>query len=137
MKTCLYYFHNIVKYSKKSFDDVINLPAHLVKLELIQLNFNFENLLKPFKTIVWNAMKHGQVIKMPSNPKIKFVSNIKNQTRNENIEILTYMEFVKLTKELYSVIYLLNRFHHIILLERIRTSLLKYIQIFFEINKFY
>jgi len=93
MKISLYDYYNIIKNTKKSFDNIINRPAHCVKLELINLNSDFENLLKPFKTIVWNALKHGQVIKLPSEQKIRFVSNIKPKNNNENItEVLTYME---------------------------------------------
>ncbi len=101
------------------FEVIRRIDAYSVKKELQKRNDRFRILLESFKTLIWNATKHPGTIKNPVNKTIKFVAN-------EGQMILTYKEFMNITGRLYSVIFLLSRYPHIITMRLIFSASQKY-----------
>ena len=106
-------FVNDIKGDKKlKFKDVQRRGVYRLKTKLEQFDSNFKWLLKPFSTIIWNSIKHGEKIKDPSSKKITFQSNDGKRVRS-------YNGFMRLVGQLFSVLFLLSRFIRCVLLPKL------------------
>ena len=109
-------FVNDIKGDKKLiFKDVQKRDVYRFKTKLEQFDSNFEGLLRPFSTIIWNSIKHGEKIKDPSSRKITFQSNDGKRVRS-------YDGFMRLVGQLFSVIFLLSRFSRCYYLSLLRYN---------------
>ena len=106
-------FVNDIKGDKKiTFNEVKNRDVYSLKSKLEQFDSSFEGLFRPFSTIIWNSIKHGEKIKDPSYRKITFQSN-------DGKRIRSYDGFIRLVEQLFSVIFLLSRFSRCVLLPKL------------------
>jgi hypothetical protein len=109
-------FVNDIKGNKKiPFKDVRRTDVYRLKTKLEQSDRNFEGLLRPFSTIIWNSIKHGENIKVPSTMKITFQSN-------DGKRIRSYNGFMRSVGQLFSVIFLLSRFSRCVLLPKLAAT---------------
>jgi hypothetical protein len=93
--------------------DVQNKKVYGLKGKLEQYDCNFQKLLKPFSTIVWNSIKHGEKIKDPSSGKIVFQSS-------DGRRIRSYGGFIHMVGELFCVLFLLSRLSHYLILIKLQ-----------------
>jgi hypothetical protein len=95
------------------YDKIKNIPIYEIKNRLEKSDHNYQLLLRPFITIIWNADKHTGTIKNLAKKRIEFIAN-------EGVKWKTYGSFIQLTKELSAVTFLLSRYIFDILLKTIR-----------------
>jgi hypothetical protein len=109
-----YFVNKNLEGKQLAYQNVINTEAWDVKKYLIQ-DRNYEVLLEPFKTIVWNSIKHKKIKRDTKNKKVTFHAN------KPTLE-LTYLEFIKLTKNLYAALDTLSKFRYAIILRQIELN---------------
>jgi hypothetical protein len=97
------------------YTKIKNLPIYEIKRRLEKGNYNYQLLLRPFITIIWNADKHTGTIKHLASKRIEFIAN-------EGVKRKTYASFIQLTKELCAVTFLISRYIFAMLLNIIRSS---------------
>jgi hypothetical protein len=92
---------------------VQNRGVYGLKGKLEFYDYNFKKLLVPFSTIIWDSIKHGEKIKDPSSRKITFQSD-------DGRRICSYSSFIRMVGELFTVLFLLSRFSHYLLLTKLQ-----------------
>jgi hypothetical protein len=65
------------------FQSALDKNAFTVK-KYLRTNNNYNVLLEPFCTVVWNSIKHKKVIRDPKNKKLDFNANPSSSTPNGN-----------------------------------------------------
>ena len=110
IKIDFYFLDNLLNQTR-TFESIQKNKTYNIKQKLIAYDSNYEKFLKPFSTIIWNSIKHGEVMKNPSKEKIVFKSH------DGNI-ILSYSKFVKMTGELFVLIFLISRYQQFLLLKK-------------------
>jgi hypothetical protein len=111
----LFGIDNTCNGSTVDFKSIKKKPIYGIIASLENSNQNYRLLLKPFSTIIWNADKHTGTLKYPSRKKIEFIAN-------EGRKWMSYSSFVKLTKEICSVNFLLSRYPFAILLATMKKG---------------
>ncbi len=97
------------------YKKIKKIPTYEIKRRLENGNYNYQLLLRPFNTIIWNADKHTGTIKHIAGKRIEFVAN-------EGVKRKTYASFIQLTKELCAVTFLISRYFFAITLNILRSS---------------
>jgi hypothetical protein len=106
----LYGVHLEINNNFTNYDKIKKIPFYKIIIELRGTDSKYITLLKPLSTIIWNADKHTGTIKIPKSRRIKFVAN-------EGTKSMSYSSFIKLTKEICALTFILSRYFHIIILK--------------------
>jgi hypothetical protein len=86
----------MAQYSRLLLPSPISFPtfpcdiASVKHRSLEKDNYNYQLLLRPFITIIWNADKHTGTIKHVASKRIEFIAN-------EGMKRKTYASFIQLT----------------------------------------
>lgn len=109
LKIFYYIFIKVTGDTTTKFISIQNLSAFQLKDKLME-NGQFKNnvnVLLDFTIIEWNAIKHGDVTKYPSQEIIEFRAKINDMIETRT---LTHEEFIRKVRHLSSIIFLISRF---------------------------
>lgn len=99
----IYGIEQIIENKNIDFEKIINTNTYKIKSELKQIDINYEVLLSPFNTNLWNAIKHKKVQRMPTIKEIKFKYD------SGTIQI-KYDEFLRYSQIIYLLLILVSNF---------------------------
>lgn len=99
----IYGIEQIIDNNYIDFEKIINTNTYKIKTELKKIDINYEVLLSPFNTNLWNSIKHKKVQRMPTIKEIKF-------KYDSGTTQMKYNEFLRQSQIIYLLLILVSNF---------------------------